>query len=112
MSDAREDRLARNEATFRELNEAVETEMHARLSGTQSRLAGYVCECGNTDCVEIVRMTIPQYEKIRRDSRLFLVSPDHVLPEIEDVAYREPGFAVVRKHDDVAEIVEETDPRS
>ena len=39
-------------------------------------------------------MTIAQYEEVRRDSRLFLVSPGHVLPEIEDVTYRETGFAV------------------
>ena len=56
-------------------------------------------------------MTIPQYEEIRRDPRLFLVSPGHEMPEIEDVAYREAGFVVVRKHDDVAEIVQQTDPR-
>ena len=112
MGDAREERLARNEATFRELNEAIETEVHARLSGPQSRLAGYVCECGNTDCAEIVRMTIPQYEEVRRDPCLFVVSPGHELPEVEDVAYRETGFVVVRKHDDVAEIVQETDPRA
>ena len=120
MSDAREERLARNEASFRALNEAIETEVHARLSGTnparlsstKSRLAGYVCECGHADCVEVVRMTIAQYEEVRRDSRLFLVSPGHELPEIEDVTYRETGFVVVRKHDDVADIVQETDPRS
>ena len=112
MSERREERLARNEATFRELNEAIETELHARLAGPQSRLSGYVCECGRNDCTEIVRMTIPQYEAVRRDPCLFVVCPGHELTQVEDVAHREAGYVVVRKHDDVADIVRETDPRS
>ena len=67
MSDAREERLARNEASVPSIStKPSRREVHARLSGTnptrlsstESHLAGYVCECGNVDCTEIVRMTI------------------------------------------------------
>ena len=112
MPDPRRERLARNEASFRELNESIETSVHLKLGGPRSSLAGFVCECGNVDCAEVVRLDLARYGKIRRDPCLFLVSPGHEITDVEDVVQREEGYLVVRKHDDVADIVRETDPRS
>ena len=112
MADARAERVAVNEASFRELNESLETKVHARLAGPHSELPGFVCECGDTNCMEVVRMTTMDYEAIRRDPRLFLVRPGHEIPDVEDTVRREDGFLVVRKHDEVADIVRATDPRS
>ena len=112
VAHPREERIAKNEASFRALNESIETEVHGRLAGEHSELRGFVCECGDPDCVDIVRMTTMDYEAIRRDPRLFLVRPGHQAPDVEDVVRQEDVFLVVRKHDEVAEIVEATDPRA
>ena len=109
MTQLREERLARNEAVHRVFNESLEA-FQTKLAGTQI-LAGFVCECGDPDCVDIVKMGIGRYEKIRHNPRLFLVRPGHEIPDIEDIVNREDGFLVVRKHDNLADIARETDPR-
>ena len=112
MSHSREERLARNEASFRSLNEALGASVHARLSGTESALPGFVCECGNSECVDIVQVELPVYEEVRRDPCLFLVHPGHEALDVEDVVRRESRYVIVRKHEDVADVVRATDPRS
>ena len=50
--DASDERRARNELLFREVNERVE-EINERLDGeTHDSLMVFVCECGNTACNE------------------------------------------------------------
>jgi hypothetical protein len=113
MTESREERLARNEASFRSLNEALGAQVHARLGRTESGdPPGFVCECGNEACEEIIQVEMARYEEVRRDPCLFIVCPQHENPEVEDVVQREDGYYVVRKHEDVADIVRETDPRS
>ena len=111
MKQPRQERLARNEATFRALNESLDEKVHSKLAGAHSNLSGFVCECGDPGCVEIVRLELDRYEQIRQDPRLFVISHGHEIPEIEDVVQREDGFLIVRKHDNVAHVVKATDPR-
>jgi hypothetical protein len=109
MPDRRTERIARNESAFRVLNESLEASIHSGRPDTD--LAGFVCECGDPDCDTTVRVTLPTYESVRRDSMLFLVAPGHELSDVEDVVEDGDGYFVVRKHEDAAEIVEETNPR-
>jgi len=111
MAQSREERLARNEAGFRSLNDALGADVHARLSGSGSSVPGFVCECGDVDCEEIVQVELSAYESVRSDPCLFLVRPGHEVLDVEDVVRREDGYLVVRKHEEVADIVRETDPR-
>lgn len=110
MADPRKERIARNESRFRDLNEALHSNVHAPLSAGGDR-SGFVCECALTDCLAVISVGLPRYEEIRRDPRLFLVAPGHELPEAETVVDRTEGYVVVRKHDDVAPIVAALDPR-
>ena len=112
MSPSREERLARNESSFRSLNEALGQKVFARRPDARADLAGFVCECGDADCAEVLRVDFDRYEQVRQDAHLFLVRPGHEIADVEDVVQREDAFLVVRKHDDVSEIVRETDPRS
>ncbi len=110
MADSRIERIARNESRFRELNERLEESVVRRRSDADP--SGFVCECGDADCDETVRLTVAEFERIRGDSQLFLVVPGHEIPEAERVVERHDGYVVVRKRADAAEIVEETDRRS
>jgi hypothetical protein len=110
MAPPRKARIAQNENAFRELNERIEGSVNRRRSPDD--LGGFVCECGDEHCEEIVRLRIEEYEQIRQDSRLFFVVPGHEVPQAEDVVRRGDGYFVVRKHVDVADITEAGDPRT
>jgi hypothetical protein len=110
MPDRRKERLARNESVFRELNEQLNAHVHE--GGIGDEIAGFVCECADPDCEVVVSLKLFRYEEIRRNAQLFVVAPDHEMLEAERVVERHDSYSVVRKHDDVAHVVEATDPRS
>lgn len=104
----RSDRLARNEAMFRSVNERVEEVVQP---GPEEEI-DFVCECGDSACVEKMTMTRQEYEQVRADGAQFAVYPGHEIPGIEDIVLRAERFFVVRKHPEEAEIAQEADPRS
>jgi hypothetical protein len=106
-----EERAARNEALFREVNERVE-ELHEQLP-SDGGSAEFVCECA--DDTGVARITVPltTYERVRDDPRLFPVAKSHVRPEIEHVVEEDDGFVIVRKDNPTsARITAQTDPRA
>jgi hypothetical protein len=109
MDTLRNERIAHNESAFRDLNEGLQASVHR--DGPDGHLAGFVCECGDPDCEALVRLAPATYESIRQDSQLFFLVPGHEAPEAEDVVDEGDGYLVVRKHEDVADIVEQADPR-
>jgi len=109
MATPRHERIARNESAFRRLNESLEGSIHRKRADED--FAGFVCECGDDDCEDIVRLPMADYEAIRQDSQLFFVEPGHEIPDAEDVVREGAGYLVVRKHDDVAELSSQGDER-
>lgn len=105
----REDRFARNEALFREVNERVR-EAHA---GEDDELIGFLCECGREECTETVFLSVAEYEQVRAEPTHFIVMPGHEVGDVETPVERRAGrFVVVRKHAAEARIAAETDPRA
>lgn len=98
------DRLARNQALFREVNERVEDMASGRGP------VEFLCECSRTDCIETIELTVAEYEQVRADSARFVIKTGHDLPEIERVVARHVGWVVVEKVKGV-EVVTEMDPR-
>jgi hypothetical protein len=111
---ARDERLAGNEALFREVNERVaEVATHFIEVETSAEQINFACECGRADCAEPITMTMVEYEAIRAESTHFAVAPEHELPEIESVVARHPTYYVVEKREeDAQEVARETDPRA
>jgi hypothetical protein len=107
---SREERIARNEALFREVNERVNA-VHEQERGARDTMR-VLCECGDEDCVEEIELTSVEYERIRADSRQFVLAPGHVSPDVEAVVSDREGYEVARKHPAEAEIANHTDPRS
>ena len=108
-----QERRARNEALFREVNERVE-EVSSRLSPLEgeSALTGFICECSREDCTDLVETTTGQYEAVRSDPRRFLILPGHEDLQVDRVVERHPGFLVVEKFGEASEIAIERDPRA
>lgn len=107
--DARERRLAQNEALFRDVNERIEE--LAKGHGGAPLAYEFLCECSNIDCTFRVELTLGDYEAVRAHGSRFIVLPEHVFPEVEHVAERHEGYWVVEKGGEAADFVEELDPR-
>jgi hypothetical protein len=101
-------RTAQNESLFREVNERVK-ELNTTFDAL-ARHAEWICECGNTDCLEPVQMTQEEYESVRaRGSDYFLVKPGeaHVVPEVDRVVERSDRYWVVQKLGVAAEVADD-----
>ena len=53
-----------------------------------------------------MRPPLDVYRSVRADDRRFVVAPGHEIPAMEDVVVERDSWAVVRKHDAVAHVVE------
>ncbi len=107
--DWRAQRLARNEVRFRDINERLEGDLVAlKIPGVQE----FVCECGDSECAELVLLTLDEYEHVRRDPRWFAVVPGHVFPAVEKVLERHDRFELLEKLGSTTQIAIDTDLRS
>ncbi|MCW2927798.1 MAG: hypothetical protein JWM86_1766, partial [Thermoleophilia bacterium] len=85
----RSDRVARNEAIYREVND--------RIVGSATPLAGaddhvdIACECGNLTCAELLRVRLTDYRRVREVPTRFMVTRGHVVPDTEVVVERRGG---------------------
>jgi hypothetical protein len=111
--DADQARRASNEAIFREVNERIE-ELSKRtgIDEDDSLLPGFVCECSDDACTELMEVTYSQYEAVRENPRRFLLLAGHEDSDVEDVVDRYDGVLVVQKRIEASEVALEQDPRS
>ncbi len=110
----REERIIRNEALYRDLNERVreiEEDMSMRGLVEPEPYGEYFCECGLDDCMEKIRLSRQEYEQARADSRRFVILPDHLIADVERVVHREDDrYAIVEKLEGERELTL-SDPR-
>ncbi len=104
---SREQRIAANEAHFRDINERI-----ARKDAPESQELEIICECGDADCLERITVPLPAYEQARSEPTLFLATPGHLRAEAEEVVVDRPGYQLIRKTGAAAAVAEEQDPRS
>ena len=107
--DEREQRMAQNEALFREVNERVDAIAHKLGPDVPYE---FLCECANADCTFRVTLPTATYEAVRSDPTQFVLLPLHFTPEIEEVIVQEDTYWIVRKTGEAAEYVARLDPRS
>jgi hypothetical protein len=105
----REERIAKNEAVVREINEVVD---ETRESLLDSSFMHIVCECGYERCDEILAVKKDEYERIRNDPRQFCVVQEHVIQDVEAIVEENDRFVLVAKREGTpAEVAIRTDPR-
>ena len=106
---SREERVARNESTTRQLNEQIQQAHEAAPVEGPVRV---LCECGREGCDRLIAMTLAEYESVRADPRQFAVARDHVLAEVEQVVAETDRYTVVAKREGTpAAVAVEEDPR-
>ncbi len=107
---AREERVARNESLFRDVNERIE-QVNVTLATVEA--TEFLCECGEESCTLPIRLTMAEYEAVRAEATHFAVAPGHVLPDIERVIAQNDRYTVVAKTDpDAVRVAEDEDPRA
>jgi hypothetical protein len=108
--DSRQQRVAKNEALFREVNERIKEVNEPVALGDRS---DYLCECGNRDCTEPVALTLVEYEQLRSEPTHFAVVSGHIAPDVEHVVAENDRYVIVEKSSPAAaRIAIERDPRS
>jgi hypothetical protein len=104
---SREERVGKNEALFREVNERIR-EVSAFDGDVE-----FLCECGDASCTQPITMSIAEYEALRAHPTRFVIVPGHEFPDLERVVEQNDRYAVVEKSPGVdADIAIETDPRA
>ena len=97
----RDERLARNETAFREVNEGIRAAAGASEPHDKWE---FICECSITGCTDVIELTLPEYEHVRKLATAFALRPGHEIVEIEKIVERFDGFIVVHKQGDAAKI--------
>ena len=105
-----QERVARNDAIFREANEGIH---EAASTYDILEQIPFICECADGNCRELLVLSMDEYEEIRRNPRHFLNAPGHVRAAqgaAEVVADRR-RYEIVEKTGYAGDIVEGLDPR-
>ena len=105
----REERMARNEAASREINEKIHEAYQGEPAANRIDI---VCECARMTCDAAIDITLDEYEDAREDARHFVIVPGHFVGDIEWIVFENDRFAVVAKREGVpADVAREENPR-
>lgn len=100
------ERLARNQALFREVNERINEVRSPRVS-----FDTFVCECSDPSCARSLLVSQDEYEAVRADPKRFMVARGHEIREVECIVFHNDRFLVVERTVET-EFMAESDPRS
>ena len=107
---SREERIARNDSTFRDANE--------KIAGAAEKYelveeVPFICECATESCTVIVPFSLGEYEEVRSVPTRFFVAPGHQASEgVASLLYERDGYVVLEKEGRAGEVATELDPRS
>jgi hypothetical protein len=108
----RQERAARNQSLFREINERIEDPNES--FGIVLPVGDWIRECANDTCVERVEMSADEYEAVRKNGKRFFVAPtkEHVWPDVELVIGRNERYWIAEKVGQAATMAKAADPRA
>lgn len=85
--------MLRKPAVLREVNDRVREVSAARVGAAEP--IGFLCECGDPDCLGVVDLTIAEYEAIRSVPNRFLLLAGHERPGADGVVARDDRYVIV-----------------
>lgn len=110
--DSTAERVAKNDARFRQANEELAT-VADELGMGREQLLPFLCECADMSCTQIVRLSVDEYESVRQNPVRFINARGHeesahgwvqVVDEFD-------RYTVVDKVGEAGRIAAELDPR-
>jgi hypothetical protein len=98
MDDAVAEKIARNNATFREANEHIDAAA-AEYGFGDGRWVPFICECSDERCMQIIRLSVEEYRRARSNARWFVHAPGHEedVPGVVRPVDEGPRFVLVEK---------------
>lgn len=97
--DRRQERaLVENEARLRDYNERLSSAI-ATFRESDADPFSLMCECCLESCTSMIDVGPDEYVRVREHPARFVVAPDHVVPEIEQVVDRRHEYWVIEKRD-------------
>jgi hypothetical protein len=108
--DARDERVSRNEAMYREVNREIERSSRDSGQQPQDRFE-VICECGEDGCSATLEVTVTEYDDAHSQRDRFVVAPGHENERIEHVVERKDRYLVVDKFGDAERVAEEEEMR-
>ena len=105
-----QERVARNDALFREANEGIQ---QAATTYDVLEQIPFICECTDESCRELLVLSMGEYEEVRRNPRHFLNVPGHVRAAqgAAEVVDERGRYTIVEKTGYAGDLVERLDPR-
>lgn len=107
---SREERIARNDSTFRGANEKI-----AKAASDYERVeqVPFICECATESCTVIVNLSLAEYEEVRSAPTRFFVAPGHQASEgVVSILEDRESYVVLEKQGRAGEVATDLDPRS
>ena len=105
------ERKAENEGAFREANERLERGARELVGADDPDLVPFLCECPRPSCVQVVLVTLTEYEQVRARPTFGLAAHGHEDLSIERVITRNDRFVTTEKLGEAGEVHRETYPR-
>jgi hypothetical protein len=75
------------ENVFRQINETL----------LKLDVPHFICECSDTSCSAPVEISPETMRSLHNDRNLYVVNPEHINPDLEEIVEAHDEFAVVRK---------------
>jgi hypothetical protein len=94
-----EERIAHNEAWFRDLNERKAEWLLGGLA-----VAGFRCECWRMDCSARMQLSGRDWQEVRSRADQFAVAPGHTAVDLEEVVKEYPHFWIIEKRGQAGEV--------
>jgi hypothetical protein len=106
------ERVARNDAAFRDANESINDAARSLLD--EGQLLPVICECADENCTQILQVTPEEYEAVRREPTHFINARGHdqTAGRWAQPVQEFERYTVVEKTGRAAEIVTELNPRT
>lgn len=109
LTEAMQERIARNDALFRDANERI----LATAEAYDAQRAPFLCECADLSCRTVILVPLAEYEAVRASGRRFINAPGHETSAegAASVVERHDTYVVVEKQRHAGDVAEELDPR-
>jgi hypothetical protein len=101
-----EERIAKNDATFREANERIEAAVEEH--GFDDPVP-FICECAEMHCTELIQLPLAEYQRVRTNPRWFINVPGHqvAMRGAGSVVEERDGYVIVEKEGHAGEVAEQ-----
>lgn len=111
MDQLTQQRIAQNDATFRNANERIG--VAAGIYGAEMPVP-FICECADPGCSEIITIGLEPYEEVRANPRHFLNVPGHeaAAQGTAVVVAQRKGYVIVETIGHAGEVAEALDDRA